>query len=440
MLNLDKLPPQNIEAEQSVLCSILIENSAMLDVQDILGWSDFYRTAHQLIFRAMHIMHAKKEAIDLVTLSNFLKSKSKLEEVGGPASLSILVDVVPTGQHAKEYAQIVRDRSVDRQIIKISSRACENCFNDSRTTSERLNAIQKDILALQNTHGGNEKSYCNMADAVNNAMEYFERVQNSTGGVIGIPTGFRRLDLATGGLQGPDLIFIAARPGMGKTAFALNIARHVTVFERVPTLFFSMEMSTLQLMLRQFAAETGINGAQLKAGPLGSGEMAKLVDAAPALYEAPLFIDEMGNQKYQDIRRKARQAVHNEGVGLIIIDYLQLGQGDKRDGVVNEISSISNAFKALAKELNIPVIALSQLNRSLESRDDKRPRMSDLRGSGSLEQDADSIWFLYREYEYNKSADPTSAELRIAKQRSGPKPMIGLNWDARTLRFTDTVT
>jgi replicative DNA helicase len=431
------LPPQNIEAEESLLSAILVDNTALLEVVEILGTPDFYRTAHQKIFAAISDLFDRGEPIDLVTLANVLKEKGHLESVGGAAYLSHLVDAVPLAVNAQHYARIVHDKAVLRRLIEKANAITKRCFQEHGGTDEILDFAEASIFEV--TEKKARQAFYTLSKLIDGNIDFLEEKQKNKSLVTGVPTGFTQLDNLTAGLQNSDLVILAARPSMGKTALALNIARNAAVEAGVPVAIFSLEMSKEQLSLRLLCAEARIDSARLRSGFFSMEDWDRVTDAAGVLSPAPIFIDDSPSLSALEVRAKARRLKMDKDIGLIIIDYLQLMQGrasaERRD---LEISEISRSLKALAKELRLPVLALSQLNRMLEQRTDKRPRLSDLRESGALEQDADVVAFIYRDEVYNKeetNPQKGTAEVILAKQRNGPTGDVLLTFLSAYTRF-----
>ena len=433
--SLYKIPPQSIEAEESLLSGILIDNNTLLDIIDILSPEDFYRSAHQKIFSGIVELFSKNEPVDLVTLSNALKERGHLDEIGGATYLATLVDTVPLAVNAKHYAKIVHDKATLRRLIEKANEIAKECFEDRGNVDELVDFAESVIFEIsKNKH---KQSFYRISELIDGNIETLEERQGNKTLVTGVPTGFTRLDNLTSGLQKSELIILAARPSMGKTALALNIARNAAVDANVPVAVFSLEMSKEQLSMRLLCSEARIDSSRLRGGFFSMEDWRKLTDAAGVLSEASIFIDDTPDISAMEIRAKARRLKMDKDIGLIIIDYLQLMKGrmsaERRD---LEISEISRSLKALAKELNVPVMALSQLNRMLEQRNDKQPRLSDLRESGALEQDADVVAFIYRDEMYNSDENNPkkgTADILIRKNRNGPT-------GEATLTFLDSYT
>ena len=433
--SLYKIPPQSIEAEESLLSGILIDNNTLLDVVDIISPEDFYRSAHQKIFSGIVELFSKNEPVDLVTLTNALKERGNLEEIGGAIYLATLVDTVPLAVNAKHYAKIVHDKATLRRLIEKANDIAKECFEDRGNVDEIIDFAESSIFEIsKNKH---KQSFYRISEIIDGNIETLEERQGNKALVTGVPTGFTRLDNLISGLQQSELIILAARPSMGKTALALNIARNAAVDANVPVAVFSLEMSKEQLSMRLLCSEARIDSSRLRGGFFSMEDWRKLTDAAGVLSDTSIFIDDTPDISAMEIRAKARRLKMEKDIGLVIIDYLQLMKGrmsaERRD---LEISEISRSLKALAKELNIPVMALSQLNRMLEQRNDKQPRLSDLRESGALEQDADVVAFIYRDEIYNSDDNNPkkgTADILIRKNRNGPT-------GEATLTFLDSYT
>jgi replicative DNA helicase len=434
---LQKLPPQSIEAEESILSAILLDNSILLDVLEILTPEDFYRTAHQKIFAAINDLFGRAEPVDLVTLANALRDKGQLDEIGGAAHLARLVDTVPSAVHVAHYARIVRDKSCLRRLIAKAGEITQKCYQETGELDRVMDFAESAVFEIsENKH---RAAFFPLSGIIESNISALEDRQGNRALITGVPTGFSRLDHMTSGLQRSDLIILAARPSMGKTALALNIARNAAFEGNVPVAIFSLEMSKEQLSLRMLCSEARVDSSRVRGGFLNPEDWNHITDAASVLSDAPIFIDDSPDISATSIRTKSRRLKMDKELGLIIIDYLQLMKGssfiERRD---LEISEISRSLKLLAKELNVPVLALSQLNRKLEERSDKRPLLSDLRESGALEQDADVVTFIYRDEVYNKdenNPNKGTAELIVAKQRNGPVGSVPLAFLGAYTRF-----
>jgi replicative DNA helicase len=436
-LTLQKLPPHSLEAEESILSAVLLDNSTLLDVLEILAPEHFYRTAHQKIFEAVGELFAKAEPVDLVTLTNILRDKNLLEEVGGAAYLARIVDTVPSAINVQHYARIVRDKASLRRLIAKANEITQHCYEDGGELDRVLDFAESSVFEI--SEDKHQAAFHPISKIIESNIDALEDRQGKQALVTGVPTGFTRLDHVTSGFQGSDMIILAARPSMGKTALALNLARNAAVDNNVPVAIFSLEMSKEQLSERMLCSEARVDSNRLRGGFLSPEDWNRITEAASALSEAPIYIDDSPDISATSIRTKSRRLRMDKGLGLLIIDYVQLMKGrvsyERRD---LEISEISRALKLLAKELNVPVIALSQLNRKLEERSDKRPQLSDLRESGALEQDADVVAFIYRDEVYNRDENNPNrgtAEIIIAKQRNGPTGVIPLTFLGQYTRF-----
>lgn len=439
---LDKIPPHDMEAEESLLSAVLIDNDTLLDVADILKSEDFYKKAHEKIFRCILELFHRDEPADLVTVATRLKEKDELEEIGGAAFLASIADAAPMAVNAAHYAKIVQGKAMLRSLIGSATAIVERCMKDRGDVTDIIDFAENAIFNIAESKTG--KNFTPLGDLINTNIDMLEERQGSSGGLSGLSTGYPRLDQLTSGLQKSDLIILAARPSMGKTAFALNLARNVAVEEQAPVAVFSLEMSREQLSMRLLTSEARIDSNRLKTGFISQEDWQNATDAAGILNEVPIFIDDTPNITAMEIRAKTRRLKMDKGLGLIIIDYLQLMKApfhsDRRD---LEIAEISRSLKALAKELEIPVIALSQLNRMLEQRAEKRPLMSDLRESGALEQDADIIAFIYRDEVYNKEeSNPNKgkAEIIVAKNRNGAIGTAHMAFVGAYTRFEELAT
>ncbi len=436
-----KVPPQNIEAEQSVLGAILIENSALYSAIENITANDFYKDAHRKIFLAMLELCEKNEAIDLVTISEYLRQKNELEMIGGATYLSLLSNTIPTAANIKYHSKIVYEKALLRNLIKTATEIVTRGYENSYNVEELLDHAENAIFSISEKRV--KPSFIAIKDIIKDSFETIERLSERKELITGIPTGFHKLDELTSGLQPSDLIIIAGRPSMGKTAFCLCIARHVGIEKKQPVALFSLEMAKEQLVTRMLCAEARVNANKLRSSFLSKSDWPRLTNAAGHLSEAPIFIDDTPSISVLEMKAKVRRLKAEHGLGLIVVDYLQLmgGRGGRRRGGADtreqEISEISRSLKALAKELTVPVVALSQLNRAVESRQDRRPLLADLRESGAIEQDADVILFIYREDVYNKKAEEKkgTAEIIIGKQRNGPIGTIELAFIDKYTRF-----
>ena len=423
-----KVPPQNAEAEQSILGGILLDNQALNNVLEVLVANDFYSESHRRIFTAIIELSDKNEPTDLITLTNILKNKKQLDGVGGAAYLASLVDNVPSAANVAYYAKIVKEKAILRQLIGTATGILKNSYDSGMDVDDVLDEAEHSIFDI--SENKIRPSFYLLKNIIKDTFKTIENLYEKKNLITGVPTGFARLDDLTSGLQKSELIIVAGRPSMGKTAFALNLARHAAVEMGLPVAVFSLEMSKEQLALRMLAADAKVDSQRLRRGLVGETDWPKLTTAAGRLSEAPIFIDDTPAITVLEMKAKARRLKSENGLEMVVLDYLQLMRaGGRRDSREQEISEISRSLKALAKELNVPVIALSQLNRKVEDRTNRRPQMADLRESGAIEQDADVIAFIYRDEVYNKSEDNPEkgiAEIIIGKQRNGPVGTVKL--------------
>jgi len=419
------------------LSAILIDNQTLLEVVEILQPEDFYKSAHQKIFSAVLNLFSNSEPVDLVTLTTQLRDDGHLEEVGGATYLAALVETVPLAVNAKHYSKIIHDKAALRRLIDKANQIAKRCFEDQGDVEGVVDFAETAIFEI--SENKIRPSFYALKDIIEKNIDVIEERQGNKALVTGVTTGFTRLDSLTSGFQNSDLIILAGRPSMGKTALALNIARNAAIDANVPVALFSLEMSKEQLSMRMLCSEARVDSSKIRSGFFSKKDWVDLTDAAGVLSEAPIFIDDSPGLTVMEIRAKSRRLKMDKGIGLVIIDYLQLMKGrasaERRD---LEISEISRALKALAKEADIPVIALSQLNRKLEERSDKRPLLSDLRESGALEQDADVVAFIYRDEVYNRDENNPNigtAELLVRKQRNGPTGDVPLKFFHAHTRF-----
>ena len=434
----ERVPPQNIEAEQSVLGAMLIKKEAITQAQEVLRPDDFYREAHRIVFETMLELAGDNEAVDLVTLTEALRKKEMLEKVGGISFITALANYVPTAANIVYHAQIVKEKSELRHLIDAATEIASAAYEATDDVKDIMDDAEKKILAVAaNQTGG---AFEPIRNIVIDTVGRVETLYENQGGLTGISTGFRDLDRDTSGLQKSDLILVAARPSMGKTAFTLNIATYAAMHGHTVA-FFSLEMSKEQLVQRMLCSEGGIDSQRLRTGQLEDADWDRLINTADRVSKASIYIDDTAGINVMDLRSKARRLKAEHGLDLIVIDYLQLMQGRARSSSDNrqqEISEISRSLKALARELDVPVVALSQLSRSVESRTVKKPMLSDLRESGSLEQDADIVMFLYREDYYDQETERKNiTEVIIAKHRNGPIGTIELFFQKEFTKFRD---
>ncbi len=433
---LRKTPPHSIEAEESVLGGILLDNTAIDRVVEAVVADDFYREAHRKIMRAMTDLNQRSEPVDLITLSESLRNRGELQDVGGASYLAELVEKVPTAANVAFYARIVREKAILRGLIETATEIATQGYEHNANVEAFLDQAEQKIFEISERKV--KPQFFRIRDLTIDSIHAIEQLYERKELVTGVPTGFTDLDKLTAGLQPSDLIIIAGRPSMGKTAFALNIATYAGMVAKIGVAVFSLEMSKEQLVMRMLCGEARVDQSRVRAGSAADRDMPKLVLAASRLSEAPIYIDDTPALSILELRAKARRLKRDResNLGLIMIDYLQLMRGSERnDSREQEISSISRSLKALAKELHLPVIALSQLNRQVESRGDKRPGMADLRESGAIEQDADLIAFLYRPYVYDKTAEERAAEVIVGKQRNGPTDTVQLTFMNEYTRF-----
>ncbi len=423
-----KLPPQNIEAEQSVLGGVLIENEAVHKVMEILTAEDFYRDAHRKIYDALMDLAERDEPADLITLTNELRKKEHLDSVGGASYVTSLIDSVVTAANIEYYAKIVKEKAILRKLIDTSTEIITHSYEDRSDVESLLDEAERAIFEISENRI--KPSFYPIRDIVKQSFKTIERLYEKKELVTGVPSGYRDLDQRTAGFQPSDLIIVAGRPSMGKTAFCLNVAQYAAIEKRTSVGIFSLEMSKEQIVIRMLCSEAQVEGTRLRTGFLTESDWPRLTLAAGNLSDAPIFIDDAAALSVLELRAKARRLNAEHGLGMIMIDYLQLMRGRaKVESRQQEISEISRSLKALAKELNIPVIAVSQLSRRTEERQGMRPQLSDLRESGAIEQDADVILFIYRDEVYNRSEDNPNrgkAEFIIGKQRNGPTGKIEL--------------
>lgn len=433
----DRVPPFSLEAEQSVLGAMFLEREAVLVAAEILQPEDFYRDAHRYIFEAILELEEKGRPADLVTVTETLRQQGRLEDVGGLAYVTTLAQSVPTAANVEYYARIVEEKSILRRLIREATRIVQNSYEATDEAAAILDEAEQAILRISQYR--NHSGFFPVKDLISAAYDRIEYLYQTKGGVTGIPTGFKDLDRLTAGLQPSDLIIVAARPAMGKTSFALNIALHVALEAKIPVAIFSLEMSREQLIMRMLSSEAGIDGQRLRTGFLDEEDWLLLTTAMARLSEAPIYIDDTPNITVMDIRAKARRLVQEQGQALILLDYLQLVNSRRSfESRQQEITEISRGLKALARELQVPVVALSQLSRAVEQRQDKRPVLSDLRESGAIEQDADVVAFIYRDEYYNPDTEKKGiAEIIIGKQRNGPTGLVQLAFLKDSMRFRD---
>ena len=434
-----KLPPQHIEAEQSILGGILIENEAINRVMEILDADDFYRDAHRRIFNALINLSERDEPADLITLTNELRKIDQLDSIGGASYLASLIDSVPTAANIEYYARIVKEKAILRKLIQTSTEIITQSYEDRGDVEGFLDEAERSIFEISEKRV--RPSFYPIREIVKQSFTTIEKLFQKKEAVTGVPSGFKELDRMTAGFQPSDLIIIAGRPSMGKTAFCLDVAEYAAIGNKIPVAIFSLEMSKEQLVIRMLCSQANVEGTRLRTGYLNESDWPKLTIAAGNLSDAPIYIDDTAALSALELRAKARRLKSEYGLGMVIVDYLQLMRGRSRvESRQQEISEISRSLKALAKELTIPVIAVSQLSRKTEERTGNRPQLSDLRESGAIEQDADLILFIYRDEVYNRSEDNPNrgkAEVIIGKQRNGPIGKIDLAFLDKFTTFKD---
>ena len=433
-----RVMPNSLEAEQSVIGSMIMDQDAIVTAMEILLQEDFYHKQYGILFDAMIELYSSGQPVDLVTLQNKLKEKDVPQEVSSLEFVGELVRAVPTSANVKYYCNIVKENSMKRKLIRVTEEIENECYAGKESLESVLDKTEHDIFALLSSRTGGD--YVPIRQVVMNALEKIEKASQQDGNVTGIPTGFIDLDYRTAGLQPSDLVLIAARPSMGKTAFVLNIAQYVAFHENMCTAIFSLEMSKEQLVNRLFSLESRVDAQALRTGNLSDADWAKLVEGAGIIGDSELIIDDTPGISISEMRSKCRKYKLEHDLKLIIIDYLQLmsGSGRSTDSRQQEISDISRSLKALARELNVPVLALAQLSRAVEQRPDHRPMLSDLRESGAIEQDADVVMFIYRDDYYNKDTELKGiSEIIIAKQRNGPIGTVNLAWLPEYTKFAN---
>ena len=433
-----KIPPQNVDAEKSLLGAILIDEEVLADVAEITKVIDFYDKRHSIIYDGMIRLYERRSPVDLLTLTDELKKRGDLDTIGGSSYLSELTNYVPTAAHAKSYADIVSQAAVRRRLIRAGGEISDLAFNEELSVPQLLGQSEAELFNVSDQ--SLKQDLTSIEEILDESFERLDELYKNKGSLRGIKTGYRDLDNMTAGLQRSDLIILAARPAMGKTTLVTNLAYNVATIEKKSVLFFSLEMSKEQLVDRMLADAAGVDSWNIRTGNLSDDDFAKLSEALGEMAEAPIYIDDTPGVSVLEMRTKARRAAHENELGLIIIDYLQLMQGSgssqAQGNRVQEVSEISRGLKLLARELNVPVIALSQLSRSVESRQPQIPQLADLRESGSIEQDADIVMFIYREAYYNPETERENiTDLILAKHRHGPTGTVELYFHPERLRF-----
>jgi len=431
----DKLPPQNTEAEQSLLGCLMLDKDAIVKIVDFIKAEDFYKGIHQDIYQAMFELYERSDPIDILSVSGRLKEKGRLEEVGGSAYLTSLINTIPTATHVANYAKIVRQKKILRDLISASEEIGLSAFDESEEVDILLDKAEKTVFNIGQR--ALTQTFTPIKEILPETFERLDKLSKHQGGLRGMPTGFKQLDNILAGLQNSDLVILASRPSMGKSSLALDIARNVAIFENKPVGLFSLEMSKDQLADRLIASVANIDSWHLRTGRLQDDDYSRIQHAMGILSEAPIYIDDAGSVNILQMRAMTRRLQANKGLGLIIVDYLQLMEPLNRfQSAVQQVTESSRALKILAKELNVPVLVLSQLSRAVESRVPQIPRLADLRESGAIEQDADVVLFIYREDRYNEnSLKKNIAEIIVAKHRNGPLGSVELYFDEQRVSF-----
>lgn len=433
--NLDRLPPQNMEAETALLGCLMLDKDAIIRVADVLIADDFYDHRHRLIYESILSLFERNSSIDVLTVSNALEEKKLIDKVGGSSYLASLVNSVPSAAHATHYAGIVRKKGTLRRLIQSAGEITNLAFSEEGEIENILDSAEQKLFNISQKHL--KQNFVSISNVLHDTFERIDELHRERGKLRGIPTGFIELDKTLGGLQKSDLVILAARPSMGKTSLALDILRYVAVHTKTPVGIFSLEMSKDQLVDRLLAAQADIDFWRIRTGQLDENDFEKLQEGMGMLAEAPIFIDDAAGGNIMEIRTKARRLQTEHNLGLLVIDYLQLMAGRNTENRVQEVSEISRSLKILARELNVPVLALSQLSRGVENRPDKVPQLADLRESGSIEQDADVVMFIYREdmYKGRESTRPNIAEIHIKKHRNGPTGQVDLYFEPKKTSF-----
>ena len=439
MEDINRIPPHSVESEQSILGSIILDKDAIITVAETINPSDFYKEAHKIIYESMLSLNSNNEPIDLITLIEELRKEGHLDNIGGISYLTSLSTIVPTTSNVKYYANIVKEKSVMRQLIKASNEIINLGYDASTDVQEILNKAEKSIFDISQEKSGDDIQPINAV--LQDTFDMIEKLCTEKKEVTGITTGFKDLNKKINGLQRTDLILLAARPAMGKTAFSLNLVQNAALKGDASVAVFSLEMSKEQLVQRMLSAQSNVELSKIKTGTLGESDWPRIIDGMAVLSEAKIFIDDTPGIKISEIRSKCRRLKMEKGLDLILIDYIQLMEGEgKNENRQQEIAKISRSLKILAKELDCPVVALSQLSRSPELRKDHRPILSDLRESGSIEQDADIVMFLYRdEYYHDDSEKKNIGEVIVAKNRHGETGNVELVWFGQVQKFADKV-
>ena len=434
LATLERLPPQSLDAEMAVLGSMLLEEDALVQAAEALDGPAFYKDAHRKIFACLLDLYKNSVPVDLITLTEELKKRMLLEEIGGPSYLATLTSVVPTASNIEHYCRIVKEKAILRALLKTATHIATDCYENPSEPDRLLDRAEQAIFDIASTKI--KRDAASLKDLIKSSIETIDKLYQRKGFITGLPTGFTELDQMLAGLQPADLIIVAGRPAMGKSSFALNVAEFVAVQNKIPVAVFSLEMSKEHLVQRMLCAHARINAHNVRTGMLSTSDWPKLTQAAGKLSEAPVYIDDTPGVSILELRAKARRLKSRHNIGLIILDYLQLmSEQSQFENRQQEIAMISRNLKALAREINVPVIAVSQLSRAPERRETFRPRLSDLRESGAIEQDADVVLLLFREDYYNPDAEKGLAEVIVAKQRNGPTGTMKLTFLSEYTRF-----
>ncbi len=433
--NIQRMPPQNMEAEMSVLGCLMLDKDALIKIGDVVSADDFYDDRHKIIFEAAIALSEKNISIDILTVTNWLEEKKLLERVGGSSYLTQLVNAVPSSAHITHYAFIVRKKGALRKLINAAGEMTNLAFNEEGDMEDILDSAEQKLFNISQKHL--KQNFVSIGNILHSTFDRIDELHREKGKLRGLPTGYVDLDNLLGGLQKSDLVVLAARPSMGKTSLALDIMRNIAVNAKVPVGIFSLEMSKDQLVDRLLSSQSDVNLWKIRTGHLNDDDFEQIGQAMGELSESPIYIDDAAGSNIMEVRTKARRLHSEHGVGMIVVDYLQLMEGRSTDNRVQEVSEISRALKLLARELNVPVLALSQLSRGVENRPDKVPQLADLRESGSIEQDADVVMFIYREemYKGKDSRRPHIAEIHVKKHRNGPVGQVDLFFDAEKTSF-----
>lgn len=435
--NIGKMPPQNLEAEQSLLGALLIDKDAIIKIADIVNPDDFYSNHHKIIFECMLDLYSRHEPIDILSLANLIEERGKIKEIGGRSSLINLSNIVPSASHVVHYAKIIQKKATLRRLINAASEITNLGYNEEKDLEKLLDISEQKLFSVSQKYL--RQAFVPINNLLTEAFERIDDLHKDAGKLRGIPTGFIDLDNRLAGLQKSNLIILAARPSMGKTSLALDFARNIATKSKIPVGIFSLEMSKEELVDRFLCAEARVGLWELRTGKLSdkgeNDDFSRIGMAMGRLSEAPIFIDDSGTLNIMELRTKARRLQMEHNLGVIFVDYLQLMEGRSNESRVQEISEISRALKGLARELNIPIVALSQLSRAVESRTPPIPKLADLRESGSIEQDADVVMFIYRKKMYDKEMSEDTAEIHISKHRNGPTGIVNLYFDAKNASF-----